>query len=358
MGKRQYSAVYHKLIDDAYRYYLQLAAISILLGFTALAMCIMNIVTQKHEMTIVTLVFAVICFINFVLILRSRHASTGNYLVFEVSVLTLFTYFLITGGASGFSPMWICVLPACGILLLGKKRGVIVCTLMLVEMIFLLWLPLGQGLLMYQYTPEFCMRFPVLYSSFFAAGYFFEIIRKVTSQELQEAQDKYRALSYIDPLTRVPNRLWFDDSVRRWKREVGHQCGFLMVDIDRFKSLNDQYGHLFGDIVLIRIASALKTNAGATASFCRWGGEEFMAMLPNCGEDELRETAEKMRHAVEGMEFSHPEGGSIRSTVSIGAIFIPEPKNIDDNLVLKRVDEALYQAKRDGRNCVRITNMA
>lgn len=308
-------------------------------------------------MSLVTLSFSVICFVNFVLISRSRRAAKGNYLVFEISVLALFTYFLISGGASGFSPIWICVLPACGTLLLGMRRGVIVCSIMLVEIVFLLWLPFGHTLLQYQYTPEFCMRFPVIYCCFFAIGYFFEVIRKVTSKALQEAQDKYRALSYIDPLTRVPNRLWFDDSVRRWKREVGHQCGFLMVDIDHFKLLNDQYGHLFGDIVLIRIAGALKTKAGSKASFCRWGGEEFMTMLPDCDENHLRETAERMRQCVASMQISHPKGGFIRSTISIGAIWIPELKNVNDNEVLERMDEALYQAKNDGRNCVRIATM-
>jgi len=131
----------------------------------------------------------------------------------------------------------------------------------------------------------------------------------------------------------------------------------LMMDIDHFKNLNDTYGHAFGDVVLIKVASILLNSLRLEDLAARYGGEEFVILLKNMTSDDARMVAERVRKKIESMDFAFTENGKneiVKTTISIGIAkynssldFVPED-------LIKRADTALYQAKESGRNRVEI----
>jgi diguanylate cyclase (GGDEF)-like protein len=164
------------------------------------------------------------------------------------------------------------------------------------------------------------------------------------------AEAELRHLAMFDPLTQVLNRRAFvglaERELGRAARE-GRPFAALMLDIDRFKGVNDRFGHQAGDRVLADFAARVKACARASDLVCRYGGEEFCVLLPATGLAEARTVAERMRAAIA----ASPMGGLTEPvTVSIGAVACPGAWSLD--ALLGRADAALYAAKGTGRNRV------
>jgi two-component system cell cycle response regulator len=126
-----------------------------------------------------------------------------------------------------------------------------------------------------------------------------------------------------------------------------------MVDVDHFKSVNDEYGHAAGDRALRAIADALRSNTRVFDSLARYGGEEFVVVMPGTGLDDASQAAERLRVAVEETPFMCDPARVIRLTVSIGVGCSPLHATTPEAL-LRAADVALYAAKRAGRNRVEI----
>ncbi|WP_068085545.1 GGDEF domain-containing protein [Novosphingobium rosa] len=172
-----------------------------------------------------------------------------------------------------------------------------------------------------------------------------------------EERDRLDALSRTDGLTALPNRRSFDVALQaEWARACrsGGSLAILMIDIDHFKQLNDRFGHPEGDCRLRDVAKALASCATRAGDFvARYGGEEFVAILPACDAHQARDLAEIMRLCVLNMALPSPaEGGVV--TVSIGVGWGRMTKANTPEALLSRADEALYEAKRGGRNAVRL----
>ena len=163
-------------------------------------------------------------------------------------------------------------------------------------------------------------------------------------------------LSMTDQLTNIPNRRSFDERLRlEWKLASREQTqiSLLMMDIDNFKVVNDTYGHQQGDIVLQTVARIFPASFKRPSDFAaRWGGEEFIVLLPNTPLEGALDVAEKIRKDIEGIEILYTDGSYIKITVSIGVC--TQVPTIDSSLdaFLSNVDKALYKAKNDGRNRV------
>nr|CRH05866.1 putative Diguanylate cyclase [Candidatus Magnetococcus massalia] len=154
-----------------------------------------------------------------------------------------------------------------------------------------------------------------------------------------------------DPLTKVFNRRFLDTVVKH-EMEVSmrHEIrfGFLLCDIDHFKSINDTHGHDAGDAVLQQFAEILTNCARANDYIFRFGGEEFLFLFGDMSKGRLEHLAEKIRTGIEEGEFALPSGGTLRITASFGGSIHDGHPSFQRTL--KRSDEALYEAKQTGRN--------
>jgi diguanylate cyclase (GGDEF)-like protein len=161
-----------------------------------------------------------------------------------------------------------------------------------------------------------------------------------------------RRLATSDPLTGLPNRRDFEDRARARIDAAGGNdvLSLLMIDIDRFKSINDTYGHGVGDTVLIEVARRARMALRAGDFVARMGGEEFAALLPMAAEADARAVAERIRHAI-----AHPPIAAgehmIQVTVSIGGYSSAGEAHALEAM-LRNADKALYQAKHGGRDRV------
>ena len=172
------------------------------------------------------------------------------------------------------------------------------------------------------------------------------------NDELRSLNVELEALATTDSLTGINNRRNFfvlaKDEIAR-SRRYQRPLTMLMIDIDRFKDVNDKHGHAVGDKVLQALAQACITTLRKTDVFARLGGDEFVILLPET--DDGREQADRLRRTIERMRTSLNDDTGVAITVSIGvASARPEDETIDD--VCGRADEALYEAKQSGRNCV------
>lgn len=134
------------------------------------------------------------------------------------------------------------------------------------------------------------------------------------------------------------------------------EVAVVMIDLDHFKGINDSYGHAAGDRVLRMVASTLQANLRPDALLARYGGEEFVAVLPIDDLPNARRVSERLRAAVEGVEWVRVAGLDRTVTVSVGVALAGAGETLDG--ALQRADEALYRAKREGRNQVQVSLMA
>lgn len=154
---------------------------------------------------------------------------------------------------------------------------------------------------------------------------------------------------YLDPLTEVNNRSYLDLLKTKLKRIRG--CvSILMVDIDNFKNVNDNYGHTIGDKVLKRIAQTLRKNIKITDEVIRYGGEEFLIIAYRCGLEDGKKLGERLRKKIEKIKFKDIPG--LRITVSIGITFYEPKKEFLE--AVEEADKAMYQAKKLGKNRISI----
>lgn len=168
--------------------------------------------------------------------------------------------------------------------------------------------------------------------------------------------DLEKAAAY-DELTNILNRRTFlshaNESLALFSRRK-EPVSLLLMDLDKFKKVNDVYGHFWGDMVLKDFASTIKGQLREYDLFCRFGGEEFIVLLPGEGEKEALQVAERLRKATEDSFVNVSEDSRIKYTVSIGVVtVIPNSKTSLDTLI-KLSDDALYTAKNNGRNRVEL----
>lgn len=182
--------------------------------------------------------------------------------------------------------------------------------------------------------------------------------RKLVEQKLKEANEILQHLSTIDGLTGVSNRRAFDERLElEWSRSIRNSTvlSLVLLDIDYFKNYNDTYGHQGGDDCLKQVASVIQETLGrATDLLCRYGGEEFCVILPDTDETGALRVGEKIRMVIEALKIPHA-GSKVLPwvTISVGtATMIPTMNSSITNFI-SHTDKALYQAKHDGRNCVR-----
>jgi diguanylate cyclase (GGDEF)-like protein len=162
------------------------------------------------------------------------------------------------------------------------------------------------------------------------------------------------AAAHKDPLTGIGNRAAMSNAMHR-EIELAFRhsrsLGIIMMDVDHFKNVNDIYGHASGDFVLQSLIQCAEKTVRISDMMFRYGGEEFVIVLPETDESGVLRLAKRIRRRVEKLETNVQEQ-LIKITVSLGITTLREAD--DEKTIIERADEALYKAKRDGRNCIRI----
>jgi diguanylate cyclase (GGDEF)-like protein len=177
--------------------------------------------------------------------------------------------------------------------------------------------------------------------------------------ELVRAREALRERATHDALTCVLNRagiLEFLDKQLARSRRDSTPLAVILADVDHFKRINDSYGHLAGDEVLHQVAAQLRAEVRSYDAVGRYGGEEFLMVLPGCDVDIAGRRAESLRLAVAGTSFPTSGTGPISVSLSLGVAATPELALFDAASLLRHADAALYRAKGMGRNRVDVAS--
>jgi diguanylate cyclase (GGDEF)-like protein len=180
-----------------------------------------------------------------------------------------------------------------------------------------------------------------------------ESVADICAAAMQNARyfEKVRQMAYLDGLTGIFNRRYFEvriaEEIERAQR-YQNELSIIMIDVDNFKKLNDEFGHLLGDEALRQVSAIFAHNLRKVDIACRYGGEEFVILAPQTTGDAAFGVAEKLRRVVEGWSFP---GVPRRVTIAAGVASYPGNGRTRDELV-KAADDALYRAKQNGRNRV------
>jgi len=177
--------------------------------------------------------------------------------------------------------------------------------------------------------------------------------RKLAEEALRESEHRYYELSITDGLTGLYNSRHFYGQLQvemERAERYGHPLSLLMLDVDSFKSFNDTYGHLEGDRVLSGLAQVIRDSIRLSDSAYRYGGEEFVSLLPETDSIEAVRVAERLRAAFQKMVFNPSNGEHVTMTISVGVSQLQPGDNARE--FIRRADAGTYTAKMKGKNCV------
>ncbi len=238
-------------------------------------------------------------------------------------------------------------------ILLRERLTIIIAIIQLLGVVAMIVLSPGLKLINWPSLVAF-----IVFTSLIGVLYGFSNKRQLQEIEKQRNQlvldeAKLRALSVRDPLTGLYNRRYmeetFDREIQRAIRKQQQLC-VIMADIDGFKEINDTVGHVLGDKVLIKVSALLMKNIRTSDVACRFGGDEFCLILPDCTLDEGIRRAEALCRVIERLG-EYAEAKTDRVTLSLGVAAMPE-SGITREELLAAADSALYSSKRAGRNRV------
>ncbi len=187
---------------------------------------------------------------------------------------------------------------------------------------------------------------------FFEEGVFAGYIGSCVDVHEKVEGRKLKTKAQTDGLTAITNREYFEKMFQqefRKAKKLKAPLSIIMIDIDKFKMINDLYGHLAGDKVLISLAKVIKDKIREIDLFGRYGGEEFVIVLPNINGVLGKQIAERLRKMVGNKKISHKKH-VIRVTASFGVVQLSDEKSYIE--LLDKADQAMYMSKRNGRNCV------
>jgi len=183
-----------------------------------------------------------------------------------------------------------------------------------------------------------------------------ELLARVNRElQLKNYQEELRLLASTDAMTKLYNRRYFNEisnNILDKEKKNNSQLSMMIMDIDKFKNINDNYGHTVGDKVISFVADILRKLQRKSDLVCRYGGEEFVMLLPNTSLEDAINVAQRIRKYIENSIINTPKNESFKITISIGVSQVNILNEEDIEASLNRADNALYKAKDLGRNRV------
>jgi diguanylate cyclase (GGDEF)-like protein len=283
---------------------------------------------------------------------RTSEPRIGAYGFSLISMIAA-VYLVLTGGIEGTGPLWCFPLLVIWTFLLGLGLGSLatVCVLAIVLALFYLPdLPVDAA----EYPAVFKLRFVSAFTALAIMSTIYEYVRNQSETKERALTARLEAASRTDELTGVANRRAVHDLLEKeyagYARN-GTMFSVIMLDLDYFKSINDNFGHAAGDYALATVAARLAATLRAQDSVARWGGEEFLLLLPQTELHEAARVAEKIRRVVSGITLNETaESPSL--SASLGVACVGQARDLE--VLLSQADKALYAAKDNGRNRVEI----
>jgi len=294
---------------------------------------------------------AILCLLSLFLLYHLHHHTWAMYL-FSAGMMIYAYYILLFCPPQSYTALLILLYPLLFCLFFGNSFAKPYLTILLLSML-IIFSPLLETWRGYGYSQDFISQFPLMFTAVFALAVFAENIRRRTSQRLLTMfRDSYESANR-DQLTGLLNRRAFDDTIAREQARVRrYHTGLQLIlcDIDHFKLINDQYGHLGGDLYLKFIAQLLQSQLRGEDYCFRWGGEEFLLLLPNTLPPQALLVAQRLRDVIRCTPMADEQLGEILATASFGVHAFDADLSVDENIA--RADKCLYLAKKNGRNRV------
>lgn len=324
-----------------------------------------------HILLIATVTFTVVAAINFIvfsnielglldsvgaifsLVIYAWFRKTGNVTLVSWIITATFTalvmYFIYIVNGTANSFMWAILIPPLSFFLLGKNWGSVFSTI-----IFGFCSYVAYQLYENQATAEYSfgsfLNVVEVTIALLLMFRFYEGTRSEAYRELSNQNQKIQLLAETDKLTGLFNREKFDQyliNLISTDNQSNTHLSILLLDVDHFKKINDSQGHLEGDKLLQGLAAILQSRMRPNDLLARWGGEEFVIVLPDTKVENAKDFAEHLRAYVEQNTVV-----SINVSVSIGVTQLVANDSVDT--LLSRADQALYKAKNEGRNRVEV----
>ncbi|GGF81855.1 GGDEF domain-containing protein [Alteromonas lipolytica] len=281
--------------------------------------------------------------------LQHSHVIAPAMLV--TCLMFLMLYLVAQGGVAGTGPLWIFVLPPVAMFFSGIRYGVLFVGLFMAFCILILFYP-DDALLGVNYSHEFRVRLLLSFATVTFLSAFYEHSRQTSFTIIRDISEKFERQALFDALTQLLNRRGIQKLITHETNRAQRQkepLSVVLCDIDRFKQVNDNYGHDGGDIVLEHVARLFESAIRKQDAVARWGGEEFLFVLPTTDETNATILAEKIRQHLANTPVNVGDT-SLTVTASFGVAELQLSSGLDQALSL--ADKALYLAKEKGRNKV------
>lgn len=282
-----------------------------------------------------------------------RLACNGATFIISLNFLLL----IVTGGVDNTGPLWCFVFAPLILFIQGGRRGLIITAAQLSMVCVVFYYP-DNALLLTQYSAAYKFRFLASYLDVTLMAFLYEQSRHRAYTQLKTLSQQMYKASRTDALTNLTNRramLEILESEHARAVRHNHPYTLILADLDRFKSINDTRGHICGDKVLVEVTELLRHSLRKQDVVARWGGEEFLILLPELGSADAGAVAEKIRAGVQKLHIACA-GKPIELTISLG-VHTADLLH-DYNTYIKKADENLYQAKHAGRNRVVVSTEA
>lgn len=312
-----------------------------------LIMAVYDIVAGQTCLLAVSIALAIVSSAVFFLQLALKQYRRWIAYVYGLMSIVMSVYLLYTGGMEGYSFLWIFLVPTISVMVVGRRDSLVFNIILQTIIVVMLQTPLHTRLL-YDYPSALRTLFPLAIFFLTCCVYVGELMRYRTQRKLADTTEKLRSFAYNDPLTGAYNRHALVSHFADLDSDA-YGLSFAMIDLDYFKRVNDRYGHITGDKVLIHIVRLITEDIPPNATLYRWGGEEFLLILKTMDETEAMAICEAIRRHAETTPLIAGEH-NIRVTLSIGRCHGAEGTTINE--CIAAADENLYRAKQSGRNRV------
>ncbi len=277
--------------------------------------------------------------------------ATAPMLWLALYIFVICAYYLVTGNVDEYFLFYYFWVPPMLVFCLHARLGGLL-SFVFMAMLTILFLPSVHALLPRRLDPEFRQRFIAAMLCVYSVATLAELVIARIMRSIYKLNTSLEQYSLTDPLTGLGNRR---NCINQFQRlhamqiRSGEPFCIIMIDMDHFKAINDNYGHMLGDEVLRFVAATLNQSLRQQDSLFRWGGEEFIMLLSGSGIEQAEVAAERLRRVIADSPFEN-EKLSLPLTASFGVYSVTTTQDMQEHL--KNVDRLLYHAKASGRNRV------